>query len=62
MVIKYVGEVVRQPVADEREHHYEAADVGSSYLFCVDHDYIINATCNDNLVRFINHCCDASPT
>ena len=62
MVIEYVGEVVRQPVADERERRYEAAGVGSSYLFRVDHDYIIDATRNGNLARFINHCCDVSPT
>ena len=60
MVIEYVGEVVRQAVADERERRYEAAGVGSSYLFRVDHDYIIDATRNGNLARFINHCCDVS--
>ena len=60
MVIEYVGEVVRQAVADKRERRYEAAGVGSSYLFRVDHDYIIDATRNGNLARFINHCCDVS--
>ena len=39
---------------------YEAAGIGSSYLFRVDHDYIIDATRNGNLARFINHCCDVS--
>ena len=58
MVIEYIGEVVRQTVADERERRYEAAGIGSSYLFRVDHDYIIDATRNGNLARFINHCCD----
>ncbi|CAI8015285.1 Histone-lysine N-methyltransferase SETD1B-A, partial [Geodia barretti] len=58
MVIEYVGEVVRQAVADERERRYEAAGIGSSYLFRVDHDYIIDATRNGNMARFINHCCD----
>ena len=60
MVIEYVGEVVRQAVADERERRYEAAGIGSSYLFRVDHDYIIDATRNGNMARFINHCCDVS--
>lgn len=60
MVIEYVGEMVRQAVADERERRYEAAGIGSSYLFRVDHDYIIDATRNGNLARFINHCCDVS--
>ena len=63
MVIEYVGEVVRQPVVDEWERRYEAAAVGSSsYLFRVDHDYIIDATRNGNLARFINYSCDVSPT
>lgn len=60
MVIEYVGEVVRQAVADERERKYEAKGIGSSYLFRVDHDYIIDATKQGNLARFINHCCDVS--
>lgn len=60
MVIEYVGQMVRQAVADEREKRYEAAGIGSSYLFRVDHDYIIDATHQGNLARFINHCCDVS--
>ena len=60
MVIEYVGEVVRQTIADEREKRYEAAGIGSSYLFRVDHDYIIDATHRGGLARFINHCCDVS--
>ena len=60
MVIEYVGQVVRQCVADERERKYEAAGIGSSYLFRVDHDYIIDATKRGGLARFINHCCDVS--
>ena len=43
-----------------REKRYEAAGIGSSYLFRVDHDYIIDATHQGNLARFINHCCDVS--
>ena len=53
---------MRQAVADERERRYEAAGIGSSYLFRVDHDYIIDATRNGNMARFINHCCDVSQT
>lgn len=47
-------------MADERERRYEAAGIGSSYLFRVDHDYIIDATKRGGLARFINHCCDVS--
>jgi len=58
MVIEYVGEIIRQKVADEREHRYEKMGIGSSYLFRIDDDTIIDATKKGNLARFINHCCD----
>ncbi|XP_078681941.1 histone-lysine N-methyltransferase SETD1B-like isoform X2 [Branchiostoma floridae x Branchiostoma belcheri] len=58
MVIEYVGQCIRQTIADERERRYEEQGIGSSYLFRVDHDMIIDATKNGNLARFINHCCN----
>eukprot|EP00698_Gefionella_okellyi_P014597 TRINITY_DN4050_c0_g1_i1.p1 TRINITY_DN4050_c0_g1~~TRINITY_DN4050_c0_g1_i1.p1 ORF type:complete len:1234 (+),score=350.94 TRINITY_DN4050_c0_g1_i1:44-3745(+) len=58
MVIEYVGEVVRQRIADIREKRYEKVGIGSSYLFRIDDDAIIDATRVGNLSRFINHCCD----
>ena len=58
MVIEYIGEVVRQKVADIREKAYEAMGIGSSYLFRIDDDTIIDATMCGNLARFINHHCD----
>jgi len=58
MVIEYIGEVIRQQVADCREKKYEKMGIGSSYLFRVDEDTIIDATFKGNLARFINHACD----
>ncbi|ELU13685.1 hypothetical protein CAPTEDRAFT_150651 [Capitella teleta] len=58
MVIEYVGAVVRQSTADLREKKYEAMGIGSSYLFRIDHDLIIDATKCGNLARFINHSCN----
>lgn len=86
MVIEYIGEVIRQSVADHRERmdlfcellvgikrnnfwkwigawlyflgYYERIGIGSSYLFRIDNDTIIDATFRGNLARFINHCCD----
>jgi len=58
MVIEYIGEVIRQSVADDRERKYEKLGIGSSYLFRIDADTIIDATFRGNLARFINHCCD----
>lgn len=46
-----------QMVADMREKRYVQEGIGSSYLFRVDHDTIIDATKCGNLARFINHCC-----
>ncbi|KAK7088600.1 histone-lysine N-methyltransferase SETD1B-A-like [Littorina saxatilis] len=57
MVIEYVGISVRQSVADLREKQYEQSGIGSSYLFRVDHETIIDATMHGNLARFINHSC-----
>lgn len=56
--MQYVGEIIRQKVADEREKRYEQCGIGSSYLFRIDDDTIIDATKKGNLARFINHCCD----
>ncbi|KAJ3374663.1 histone methyltransferase set1 [Allomyces arbusculus] len=59
LVIEYVGEVVRQKVADTRELQYEREGLGgSSYLFRLDDDRVVDATKTGNYARFINHCCD----
>ncbi|GAB1604481.1 histone-lysine N-methyltransferase SETD1-like isoform X1 [Argonauta hians] len=58
MVIEYVGQVIRHFVADEREKQYGAQGIGSSYLFRVDNETIIDATKAGNLARFINHSCN----
>lgn len=50
-------QVVRPVLADLRESQYEAVGIGSSYLFRVDLEYIIDATKQGNLARFINHSC-----
>lgn len=58
MVIEYVGQMVRPSVADLRESKYEAVGIGSSYLFRIDLEHIIDATKCGNLARFINHSCN----
>jgi hypothetical protein len=57
-VIEYSGEVIRQSMADQREKRYNAQGIGSSYMFRIDHDTIVDATKRGNLSRFINHSCD----
>ncbi|XP_051950703.1 histone-lysine N-methyltransferase SETD1B [Xyrauchen texanus] len=58
MIIEYVGQSIRQVIADMRERRYENEGIGSSYLFRVDQDTIIDATKFGNLARFINHSCN----
>ena len=57
MIIEYVGEKVRQAVANIREDKYDKQGVGSSYLFRIDDDTIIDATKKGGIARFINHSC-----
>lgn len=58
MVIEYVGQMVRPIMADRREQYYTQVGIGSSYLFRVDVETIIDATKCGNLARFINHSCN----
>ncbi|KAF9255859.1 hypothetical protein L218DRAFT_302622 [Marasmius fiardii PR-910] len=62
MVIEYVGEVIRAQVADKREKTYERQGIGSSYLFRIDEDLVVDATKKGNLGRLINHSCDPNCT
>lgn len=57
MIIEYVGQKIRPVVAEKREEEYEKIGIGSSYLFRIDEDCVIDATHHGNLARFINHCC-----
>ena len=60
MVIEYVGQVIRHSMANMREKNYEAVGIGSSYLFRIDSENVIDATKCGNLARFINHSCNVS--
>ncbi|KAK4500196.1 hypothetical protein PRZ48_008382 [Zasmidium cellare] len=62
LIIEYVGEKVRQKVADLREEKYDKQGVGSSYLFRMMDDEIVDATKKGGIARFINHSCDPNCT
>ncbi|CDK29687.1 unnamed protein product [Kuraishia capsulata CBS 1993] len=62
MIIEYVGERLRQQVAEVREKKYLKSGIGSSYLFRVDENTVIDATKKGGIARFINHCCVPSCT
>lgn len=60
MVIEYVGEVIRRSVAEERERRYTVMGIGSSYLFRLDDQFVVDATRSGAIARFMNHSCDVS--
>lgn len=62
MIIEYVGESIRSPLADLREKNYIRSGIGSSYLFRIDETTVIDATKKGGIARFINHCCTPSCT
>jgi histone-lysine N-methyltransferase SETD1 len=57
MIIEYVGEEVRQQIAEIREKRYLKSGIGSSYLFRIDDSTVIDATKKGGIARFINHSC-----
>ncbi|KAK9863723.1 hypothetical protein WJX84_008689, partial [Apatococcus fuscideae] len=57
-VIEYVGQLIRLKLSDAREAEYEASGLGSSYLFRIDHEWVVDATKKGGFARFINHSCD----
>lgn len=62
MIIEYVGEKIRQQVADMRERTYLKSGIGSSYLFRIDENAVIDATKRGGIARFINHSCTPNCT
>ena len=57
MIVEYMGEVVRQSVADTREKQYEISGEGSCYMFRLDFERIVDATKIGSMARFMNHSC-----
>jgi histone-lysine N-methyltransferase SETD1 len=57
MIVEYIGQKIRQTIADRREAQYEEEGVGSCYLFRLDKDAIIDATRRGGMARFMNHSC-----
>jgi len=56
-VVEYMGEVIKQPVADVREKAYELSGEGSCYMFRLDLKRIVDATTIGCMARFMNHSC-----
>ena len=62
MIIEYVGEKLRQEIADMREANYDRQGIGSSYLFRIDENTVVDATKRGGIARFINHSCTPNCT
>ena len=62
IVIEYVGEIIRNEVADQREKKYLEKGIGDCYMFRLDDQLIIDATFFGGKARYLNHSCDANCT
>jgi [histone H3]-lysine4 N-trimethyltransferase SETD1 len=58
MIVEYRGELIGNAVAELREKEYEAAKIGSDYMFRIDSLTVCDATKQGNVARFINASCD----
>jgi SET domain len=56
-IVEYMGEIIRQPIADIRENAYEISGEGSCYMFRLDLHRIVDATKIGCMARFMNHSC-----
>ena len=56
-VVEYMGEIIRQRVADVREKAYELSGEGSCYMFRLDLHRVVDATKIGCMARFMNHSC-----
>uniref|UniRef100_A0AAR2IYS0 [histone H3]-lysine(4) N-methyltransferase n=1 Tax=Pygocentrus nattereri TaxID=42514 RepID=A0AAR2IYS0_PYGNA len=56
MVIEYLGEILRTEVAMRKELHYKAKN-RKAFMFHIDGEYVIDATCSGSPARYINHSC-----
>lgn len=55
-VIRYRGEIVTHDEADQR--HGGNADIGHTFLFTLNDEYVIDGSRRGNQARWINHSCD----
>ncbi|GAX21057.1 histone-lysine N-methyltransferase SETD1 [Fistulifera solaris] len=58
MILEYRGEIIGNSVAEKREVEYEAANIGSDYMFRIDATTVCDATKLGCVARFINASCE----
>ncbi len=57
MIIEYIGDLIRNEVANRRERLYQSQNRGI-YMFRLNDDLVVDATMTGGLARYVNHCCD----
>jgi len=57
MIIEYRGELIGNAMAEKREKEYEAAKIGSDYMFRIDEYTVCDASKQGNVARFMNASC-----
>mmetsp|Transcript_12077 Transcript_12077/g.36829 ORF Transcript_12077/g.36829 Transcript_12077/m.36829 type:complete len:650 (-) Transcript_12077:702-2651(-) len=57
-VTEYIGEVIRNSIADVRESRYQRQGMGDSYMFRVSSDAVVDATLHGAPARYVNHSCE----
>ena len=57
-LIQYVGEVMRERIADLRESRYDQEGHYGTYIFRIEGEQVIDATIIGGMARFINHSCN----
>ena len=57
MIIEYIGDLIRNEVANTREKLYQSQNRGV-YMFRLNDDSVVDATITGGLARYVNHCCD----
>eukprot|EP00479_Gromia_sphaerica_P015609 TRINITY_DN9979_c0_g1_i1.p3 TRINITY_DN9979_c0_g1~~TRINITY_DN9979_c0_g1_i1.p3 ORF type:complete len:139 (-),score=29.15 TRINITY_DN9979_c0_g1_i1:82-498(-) len=58
ILIEYVGELISQVVADEREKLHTESGLHSNYMFKLGENQILDGTFRGNIGRFMNHSCN----
>ena len=59
-IVEYIGEVICQTIADQREKEYEKSGEGSCYMFRLDLHRIVDATKIGCMAGFMNHSCQSN--
>ncbi|RWS06901.1 Histone-lysine N-methyltransferase MLL3-like protein [Dinothrombium tinctorium] len=58
MVIEYIGQLIRNEIAERNERLYEAQNRRGVYMFRLDENRVVDATLCGGLARYVNHSCN----